>query len=87
MAEQQLNGPDIGARFQQMNRKSVSKQVRSNWLADTGEPAGNLLAGQFHRRCADGAVGEVAWERASAGSLLTRHQVRRISSSVGDSIT
>jgi len=38
----------------------------SNWLADAGEPAG-LLAGQFHRRCADGAVGEVAWKEPVPG--------------------
>jgi hypothetical protein len=52
VAEQQLNGADIDARFQKMNRKCVSKRIRGNWLAVAGESAG-LLASQFRRVFAD----------------------------------
>ena len=46
MAEQQLDGADIGAGFQQMDREGVPHGMRRDRLADAGELAG-LLAGKF----------------------------------------
>ena len=73
MAEQQLNGADIGAGFQKMNRECVPQGMRSDRLADAGEPA-SLLAGQFDRAVLMGLVGEVAWKEPEPWGLLTRHQ-------------
>ena len=36
MAEQELNGADVGARFQQVGREAVSQGVRVNLLFDAG---------------------------------------------------
>ena len=46
VAEQQLNGPDIGAGFQQMNSKCVPQRMGRNRFADAGdgaEPSGRLV--------------------------------------------
>ncbi len=39
MSEQELDGADIGARLQEVDRKSVPKRVRRDWLGDSGAPA------------------------------------------------
>ena len=85
MAEQQLNGADIGAGFEQMNGEGVPQAVRGNWLANREAEAG-FLTGQFH-----GIPGDVPAPMSPGKSqcrgFSTRHQSRRISSSFGESIT
>ena len=66
VAEQQLNGPDIGARFQQVNGECVSKRVRCNRLADTGRLRAFLQA----RSTAVWLMwlaGNVAWKKPVPG--------------------
>ena len=38
MAEQQLNGADIGAGFQQMNREGMAQRMRRDRLGEVGAP-------------------------------------------------
>ena len=45
MTEQQLNGPNIGAGFEQMDGKGVSKQMRGNRLGKAGDAMGFLTGG------------------------------------------
>ena len=60
MAEQQLDGAQVGAGFQQMDREGVAQRVRGDWLGKPGQPvrlaagvadgvAGNWLSGQVSR--------------------------------------
>ena len=85
MAEQQLDSPDIRAGFQQMNCERMSKRMRRNRLAYTRE----LVV--FWQACSTASLlmcrpgmspGNSQWR-----GLFTRHQVRKISSRVGESIT
>ena len=64
VAEQQLDGPDIRAGFQQMNRESVAQRMGSNRLADAREPP-SLLAGQFDGTSVDRLAGHIALGTAS----------------------
>jgi len=38
MAEEQLNGADVGARFQKMHGKRVAQRMRGNGLGNTAAP-------------------------------------------------
>ena len=48
MAEQELNGADVGAGFQQMDREGVSHRMGRNGFGDAATSL-RLLARQFHR--------------------------------------
>ena len=58
----------ICAGFKPMNRKSVSKRMRRNWLADAGNLS-NLLASPPYRECADVLSGDVAGKKPVAGFI------------------
>ena len=58
MAEQQLNGADIGAGFQQVDGEGVPQRMRAYRLADAGDAAG-FLAGEFDGASGDGLAGYV----------------------------
>jgi hypothetical protein len=45
MAEQQLNGPNIGAGFERMDGKGVPKQMRGNRLGKARDAMGFLTGG------------------------------------------
>ena len=61
MTEQQLNGTNIGALFQQVNGKSVTKRMRRDGLGDLANTVG-LLALFFNRKSCDVLAREVSWE-------------------------
>ena len=85
MAEQQLNRPNVGAGFEQMDRERVSERMRAEGF---GEP-GRQCASWHARSTAPLVMGVLGsspgksqcWGRRSC------HHARRISSRLGESIT
>src|SRR5215469_8382877 len=66
MTEQQLNGTNIGALFQQVNGKSMSKRMRRDRFRDLATPVG-LLALTVNRASCDVLAREVSWEEPVLG--------------------
>src|SRR6266576_4089820 len=62
MAEQQLNGTNIGALFQQVNRKSVSKRMGCDRFRNLANTVG-LLALILNRVSCDVPTWQVAWKK------------------------
>lgn len=58
MAEQQLNGADVGAGFQEMDREGVPQRMGRNRLGNPGSPMG-LPAGAVHRPGGDRSPGAI----------------------------
>src|SRR6516162_10076254 len=83
MAEQQLDGTNVGALFQEVDGKSVSKRMRRDRFRDLANTVG-LLALLLNRKSCDVPAREVSWEEPVLG-FSTRHQARRISRSFGES--
>jgi hypothetical protein len=69
MAEQELNGSHIGARFQQMHRESVAQRMGRHGLVQAGLAPG-LLTGEFDRIFGDRLAGHITGEQP----LLRSHQ-------------
>src|ERR1700747_1696498 len=61
MAEQQLNAPNVGALFQQVNGESVAQGMRSDRFGDLANTA-RLLALLFNRRSCDVLAREISWK-------------------------
>ena len=61
MAEQKLDGPDVGTGFQQMNGESVAKRMGCNRFTDARELA-RFLTGLFDRTSVDRLSGHIALE-------------------------
>ena len=66
MTEQQLNGANISALFQQVNGKSVSKRMRRDRFRDLANTVG-LLALTVNRASCDVLAREVSWEKPVLG--------------------
>ena len=66
MTEQQLNGTNIGALFQQVNRKSVSKRMRRDGFRNLANTVG-LLALTLDCKSCDVLAREVSWEEPVLG--------------------
>jgi hypothetical protein len=66
MPEQQLNGANISALFQQVNGKSVSKRMRRDGFRNFANPVG-LLALLLNRGSCDVLAREVSWEEPVLG--------------------
>ena len=66
MTEQQLNGANISALFQQVNGKSVSKRMRRDRFRDLATPVG-LLALTVNRASCDVLARKVSWEKPVLG--------------------
>jgi hypothetical protein len=66
MTEQQLNGTNVGALFQQVNGKSVSQAVRGDRLGNFANTVG-LLALILDRVSCDVPAWEVSWEKPALG--------------------
>jgi len=66
MTEQQLNGTNVGALFQQVNGKSVSKRMRRDRFWDLANTVG-LLALTLDRKSCDVLAWEVSWEKPVLG--------------------
>ena len=66
MTEQDLNGPQIGAGFQQVSRKAMSERVHSDVLV---QPRGETrrLAGFIHRLVGERPTVDISWEEPGAG--------------------
>ena len=47
MAQEQLNGAQVGARFEQVNRKGMAQRVRADGLGDAG-PNARCAAGMLN---------------------------------------
>ena len=66
MTEQQLNGTNIGALFQQVNRKSVSKRMRRDGFRNLANTVG-LLALTLDCKSCDVLAREISWEEPVLG--------------------
>jgi hypothetical protein len=76
VAEQQLDGAQVGAGFEQMCGEAVSKSVRMQRLVDSGA-LGGFPAGVPDDLVADGVIGECASGRQGTAK-------REVCGSVGD---
>ena len=85
MAEQQLDGAQIGAGLQQMDGERMAQGMRGDRLGDAGSLK-RLPAGDLNGERRDRLPGPVAWKQPllRMGVLPV---VRRISNSLGESIT
>src|SRR5215469_1200983 len=66
MAEQQLDGTNVGALFQEVDGKSVSKRMRRDRFRDLANTVG-LLALLLNRKSCDVPAREVSWEEPVLG--------------------
>ena len=66
MTEQQLNGTNVGALFQQVDSKCVSKRMRRDGFRDLANTVG-LLTLLLNRRSCDVLAREVSWEEPVLG--------------------
>ena len=85
MAEQQLNGADISALLQQVHRKAMPQGMRRDGFANAALPV-SLLEGLPDSLPADVATSDIARNSHCSG-LVSRHQFRRISKSLEESMT
>ena len=67
MAQQQLNGADIGSGFEQVNGKGVPQTVRCSRLGN-GTTAAGFLTGLLHGIFADVLARYVTWKEPVFGS-------------------
>src|SRR5580700_603628 len=67
VTEQQLNGPDIGTRFEQVNGECVTQAMRLERLGNVAESM-RLLASLLHSILGDVLPRSVAREQPMAGS-------------------
>ena len=56
MTEQELNGADVGAGFEQVNGEAVSQRVGREGFGQAGQAQG-FVAGQDHRLGGEGVCG------------------------------
>ena len=91
MAEQDLDGPQVGAGFQQVGRKAVPERVHSHVLV---QPRGQArrLAGFIHRLVGERLTGDISREEPGAGLVTLRRRCafqysRSKVSSRGESMT
>jgi len=68
MAEQELNAADVGASFQQVDRKGMPQGMGRDGFGNLRDPAG-LLALLLNRADGDVLAREVAWEEPLLGPL------------------
>ena len=68
MTEQELNAADVGALFQQVSRKGVTKRMRRDRFRDFANTVG-LLALILNRVSGDVAAWQVAWKEPVLGPL------------------
>ena len=61
MTKQKLNGPQIGAGFEEMDCERVSQRMRRDRFGETGRTM-RLLAGCFYRVLRDRSIVTNAWE-------------------------
>jgi hypothetical protein len=85
MAEQQLDGADVGTRFQQVDGKGMSQRMRRDRFANATKAMG-LLASFRYGVPADMPVGKITGKEPVLGPFQ-RHQSRKICSSLGESMT
>ena len=79
MAEQQLDGAQIGAGFEQVNGKGMAEQVRRDRLVDVGLPS-RLSAGGVDRQRRNRLSGQVAGEQplfGAGGAPVAAQQVEQ----------
>ena len=68
MAEQELNGADVGASFQQVDRKGVTQRMGRDRFGNFADTVG-LLALALNRAFCDVLARKIAWEEPVLGSL------------------
>ena len=85
MAEQQLNGADICAGFEEMNRKSVPESMGRDRLAVARKLA-SFLTGKFNGASVNRRAGNIALEQPIFRPC-NLPVVRSVSSNLGDSMT
>ena len=85
MTKQQLNGAHVGAGFQQMNCETVPKGMRCDRFSNPAKLM-RLLAGYLYRSLLMWSATRSPGKSHRFG-LFTGHQVRRIWSSFGESMT
>jgi len=61
MAEEKLNGPQIGAGFEEMDGECVPERMRGNRFGETGQTT-RFLAGCFHCVFRDRSILATTWE-------------------------
>jgi len=86
MAQQQLDGTDVGAGFKQMDREYIVAQRMGRDGFGNATPAVRLLARLLHGAPRDGMVRPSA-RKSQCRDRLTRHHSRKIASGFGESIT
>ena len=62
MAEQQLNGTNVGSGFQQMHGERVAHRMRADRFTDAGDMAG-LLIDTVDSISGDGLTGDITFEK------------------------
>src|SRR5947199_7050244 len=85
MAQQQLDGAHIGPCLEQMDGEGMAQAVGQDGLRKAAETAG-FFTSVVDRFPADGRPGRLP-SKSQCWGLSTRHQVRKISKSLGESIT
>ena len=85
MPEQELNGAQVGAGLEQVDREGMAKQMWRDGLGETRAPGGDA-AGSWTALRVIGASGRSPGKSQCRGRW-TFHQARRIASSFGESIT
>jgi len=85
VAEQQLNGADICAGFEEMNRKSVPESMGRDRLAVARKLA-SFLTGKFNGASVNRRAGNIALEQPIFRPC-NLPVVRSVSSNLGDSMT
>jgi len=68
--QQELDGPQIGAGFEEVGGESVSERVRGDRLADPRRSV-RLLAGQFDGTAGDRLTGQIARKQPWRGESIT----------------
>src|SRR5262245_53404800 len=66
VTEQDLDGPQVGAGFQEVSGEAVTKRVHSNMFVQSCGEAG-CLTGEIHRLVGEGPIGGCSREEPGAG--------------------
>ena len=85
MAQQDLDGPQVGAGLEQVGREAVAQRVDRDLLAQAGGAAG-AGADLAHAPGGEGPIGAAPGKRKSPGRAAFQ-EARRTSSSRGESMT